>query len=205
MKKSLNQGHADTARKAIAACAFDPGQDLPTSVSICSWISPISAMPSASNSWKSSRARSATGRSSASIRQAFSKAPSSKFISGRKGCRPSPNRRSGPTSARNPGPPKAPHSQSTGTFPVSSSHESLAEFITPSRKQAHSFYAAILAGHKSPIVKVSYAQRTRSNFQPAKPWLTNAASRRTPVMAPGAILQRPRTAASKAANARRYN
>jgi len=33
MRKSLNQEHADTARKAIAACASDSDQDLPTSVS----------------------------------------------------------------------------------------------------------------------------------------------------------------------------
>ena len=33
MPKTLNQDHADTARKAIAACGFDPGQDLETSVS----------------------------------------------------------------------------------------------------------------------------------------------------------------------------
>ena len=33
MRKSLNQGHAGSARKAIAASASDPGQDLPTSVS----------------------------------------------------------------------------------------------------------------------------------------------------------------------------
>ena len=33
MPKPLKQDHADTARKAIAACAFDPDQDLMTSVS----------------------------------------------------------------------------------------------------------------------------------------------------------------------------
>jgi hypothetical protein len=33
MPKTLNQDHADTARKAIAACGFDPDQDLETSVS----------------------------------------------------------------------------------------------------------------------------------------------------------------------------
>ena len=33
MRKSLNQEHADNAKKAIAACAFDPDQDLTTSVS----------------------------------------------------------------------------------------------------------------------------------------------------------------------------
>ena len=33
MPKPLNQEHADSARKAIAACEFDPGQDLKTSVS----------------------------------------------------------------------------------------------------------------------------------------------------------------------------
>ncbi len=32
MPKTLNQDHADTARKAIAACDFDPGQDLATSL-----------------------------------------------------------------------------------------------------------------------------------------------------------------------------
>ena len=32
MSKPLNQEHADNARKAIAACAFDPDQDLTTSV-----------------------------------------------------------------------------------------------------------------------------------------------------------------------------
>jgi hypothetical protein len=33
MRKSLNQEHADNARNAITACAFDPDQDLATSVS----------------------------------------------------------------------------------------------------------------------------------------------------------------------------
>jgi hypothetical protein len=33
MPKPLNQEHADQARKAIAACEFDPHQDLSTSVS----------------------------------------------------------------------------------------------------------------------------------------------------------------------------
>ena len=33
MPKPLNQDRADTARKAIAACGYDPAQDLPTSVS----------------------------------------------------------------------------------------------------------------------------------------------------------------------------
>jgi hypothetical protein len=32
MPKPLNQEHADKARKAIAACDFDPHQDLTTSV-----------------------------------------------------------------------------------------------------------------------------------------------------------------------------
>ena len=32
MPKPLNQDHADSARKAIAACGFDPQQDLETSV-----------------------------------------------------------------------------------------------------------------------------------------------------------------------------
>jgi len=32
MSKPLNQDHADTARKAIAACGFDPDQDLATSL-----------------------------------------------------------------------------------------------------------------------------------------------------------------------------
>ena len=33
MPKPLNQDHADTARKAIAACGFHPDHDLPASVS----------------------------------------------------------------------------------------------------------------------------------------------------------------------------
>jgi hypothetical protein len=33
MTKPLNQEHADAARKAITACAFDPAQDLTASVS----------------------------------------------------------------------------------------------------------------------------------------------------------------------------
>ena len=33
MSKSPHQVHTNTARKAIAACEFDPGQDLKTSVS----------------------------------------------------------------------------------------------------------------------------------------------------------------------------
>ena len=32
MSKPLNQEHAETARKAIAACKFDPHQDVATSV-----------------------------------------------------------------------------------------------------------------------------------------------------------------------------
>jgi hypothetical protein len=33
MARPLNQEHADQARRAIAACNFDPGQELATSVS----------------------------------------------------------------------------------------------------------------------------------------------------------------------------
>ncbi len=56
MPKTLNQDHADTARKAIAACGFDPDQDLETSFKIYSSISPTSETPRASTSSKSPRA-----------------------------------------------------------------------------------------------------------------------------------------------------
>ena len=78
-KPPLNEEHADNARRAIAACDYDPHTDVKDTIKISSSISPISATPKTSTSSWHSNAPLTPGPSNASIRTASLAVPSSRL------------------------------------------------------------------------------------------------------------------------------